>query len=877
MRSRSLILFALVLLSLAAGPALRGATLLTSEVPVLFGFPSAATPLFLNGEFGYAIYVPPGAQRLIVRFVAVTPSQVMEVYVRHGADPGVNGVGGVFYDYKLVDIGESVQEIQIHPQSSPPIRSGMYFIGFRLVFSETLVDGLIMATVVGGSVTPTRTVATSNFDRDLDGWTRTGDANGELLWVPTGGSPGGYLRSEEPGGSAQDTLVAPGKFLGNLRALPGARLEFDYKQIAGAPANFAVELRIRGSGTTYSWVGATPLTPPEELPFPLPNTYPPLIDPPPNPPIGPPANRWWRYVAPLQVQLWTRVSGDKMFSQVLANVDRIELVVDLSVFADSQALDNFTLVAEGEGPPQIVLAGNTSFAAGADGWMRNYPSSEQAGSTTGDAGSTFRWVGFEGNPNGYVRLNDAGGSNRDYLLVPARFLGDYRQIPNPQIEFDYYHSSVRGPSQPVEVLLAGADTVFGWTGTVPTTRMWTHYAAPLAESNWRRVSGTATLAAVLANVRRIEISTDQADGAEWNGVDNFWVLTASTTPAPAALSANPLALSFTAVVRGANPVAQSIGVTSMGGGSALSFTATTNASWLKTSAANGNTPRALNVWPDIAGLGEGTHTARVTVTPLGGGLAPRTVGVSVRVTARPEGFPRISTGGVINAANFRRQLSPGALGSVYGENFGPSTPVVAAFVPNTTTLPTSVQGVRVLVQETYGALIAEAPLLYVSRTQINFQLPYECFGRAEVLIVVDINGALSDPQAVQVISSAPGVFTWGAGRAVAVNQDGSVNTAENGAQRGSVLTVYLTGQGVITPPLASGAAAGSRPLVRCPLPSRAWVGGSTAQLLFVGMAPGLVGVLQVNLTVPWDAPSGETQLLFNVDGWTSNFAGVTVR
>jgi uncharacterized protein (TIGR03437 family) len=128
-----------------------------------------------------------------------------------------------------------------------------------------------------------------------------------------------------------------------------------------------------------------------------------------------------------------------------------------------------------------------------------------------------------------------------------------------------------------------------------------------------------------------------------------------------------------------------------------------------------------------------------------------------------------------------------------------------------------------------------------------------------------------------VISSAPGIFTWGEGRAVAVNQDGSVNSPQNAAPRGSALTVYLTGQGVITPELPSGAAATARPLVRCPLPARAWVGHTTAQLLFVGMAPALVGVLQVNLLVPPDAPTGETQLLFNIDGWTSNFAAVTIR
>lgn len=879
MRTRLLSLVVLAFASLVVGPRAWATTLLTSGEPVNFGLPWALDkPLLLNGRIGYAIYVPPGAQRLTIRYDMLTPAQTMQVLVRHGADVGLSGLGNTVKDYVLTEIpGLAVQELVIHGQSSPPLRSGTYFIAFYLIASPYLVDGRITATVEGGSTAPTRTVAISTFDRDLDGWTRRGDAGAQLLWIPSGGSPGGFLRYEELGGANRgDSVIAPAKFLGNLGALQGPRFELDFKQLAGPLVQFPVEIRITGSGTVYSWLGSNPVEPPDGLPYPLPPTYPPLIDPPTNPPEFPPDNRWWHYVAPLQSALWTRLSGEARFSQVLANVQRVEVITDLVFTAEAEALDNFALVAEGDGPPLVVLAGNTSFSAGPDGWSRNYALGEPAGATSGDRDSTFRWVGFEGNPNGYIRLNDAGGANRDYAVVPERFLGDFRQIPNPQIEFDYYHYSQRGATLPVEVRLVSADAVFAWTGAVPS-RMWTHYAAPLAESNWRRVSGTGAFAAALANVKRLEISMDQAEGAEWNGLDNFWVLTASTTPAPPALSANPQSLAFTAVARGANPVAQSIGVTAMGGGSALSFTLASSANWLKVASNSGTTPRSLSLAPDITGLAAGTYTGSVTVTPLGPDLGPQTVTVSLTVTARPGGIPRISRGGVINAANGRTQLSPGALGTIYGENFGPAAPVVAAFVPSTTILPTRVQGVRVLVQETYGALIGEAPLLYASGNQINFQLPYECFGRAEVLIVVDVNGALSDPQAVQVIPSAPGIFTWGERRAVAVNQDGSVNTAENPAGRGSALTVYLTGQGVITPPLSSGAAATSRPLVRCPLPTKAWIGGALAQLQFVGMAPGLVGVLQVSLIVPEGAPTGETQLLFNIDGWTSNFADVTIR
>ncbi len=892
MRRRSLWFVLLALVGVAAQAPLGATTLLTSGVPVTFGLPDAPNgPRFFNGDIGYAIYVPPGAQRLTVRYVPLTPSQVMEVYVRYGADVGFSGVGTIFRDYVLTNCGSApetlldcqgagvgTQQIIIHPQSSPPLRAGLYYIAFNLVSSLTLTDCQILAIVEGGSTAPTHPVAVSSFDRDPDGWTLGGGTDADLLWYGVGGNPGGFLRYEQrSGGSLAGRLVAPAKFLGNLAALKGPRLEFDFKQLAGPVVQFPVELRITGAGTTFSWLGSPPAVPPDQLDYPPPAAYPPFIGPPPNPPVSSPPSRWWHYVAPLQGSLWYRLSGDAPFSRVLAGVQSLEVITDLSSGGEAQALDNFALVAEGDGPPQVVLIGNTSFAGGADGWDRNYPASELAGATTGNKDSNFRWVGFEGNPGGFIRVNNSGGANRDYVVAPERFLGDYRQIPNAQIEFDYYHSSARGATLPVELRLIGANSVFVWTGAVPGS-IWTHYAAPLNESYWRRAARAAAFAEALANVRRLEISADQAEGPEWNGIDNFWVLTAATTPAPPALSANPQSLTFTGLVRGQNPVAQSVGVTSMGGGSNVSFTASSSAAWLKISAASGTTPRSLQITPDLTGLAAGAYTGRIVVTPLDPTLGPREVTVTLNVNAQPNGIPRISRGGVVNAANRRTQLSPGALGTVYGDNFTASGPVQASFLPNSTVLPTKVQGVRVLVQETYGALIAEAPLLYVSRNQINFQLPYECFGRAEVLIVVDSNGVLSDPQAVQVISSAPGIFTWGDNdRAVAVNEDGSVNTSDRAAPRGSTLTVYLTGQGVITPALASGAAATARPLVRCPLPAQAWVGGARAQLLFVGMAPGLVGVAQINLSVPFDAPVGETQLLFNIDGWTSNFAGVTIR
>ncbi len=867
-----------LLLALLAAASAPAANLLTNEVPVFFVLPPTTNPpLLATGELAYAIYVPAGASKLTIRIEMQNPTYHVDLLVRYGSEVGYSGTAGYVFDYFGENLGLGVRQVVVTHQSSPPLQGGTYFIAFNIAGANEQVATTLQATVEGGSVLPSRTVVISQFDNDLDGWTHNSAASSlpgasqserlsTILWESSGGRPGGYALQWDAGGSEVDAFVAPSKFLGNLSLLVEPRFEFDLKSVASGGPTYAVEVRIFGAGSAWSWSSAVLPPPPDD---PLCHVS----------PLGMPPEvcNWRHYVASLQPSLWTRFSGEATFSQMLRNVQRIEVISDLSLDAETVGLDNFALMSRDIGQPQIVLSGNTSFVAGADGWTRNFPASDLAGASLGDPDSAFRWVPFEGNPSGYIRLMDGGGSGADAAVAPPRFLGNYSNIANPRIEFDYLHSSPFGATRPVEVRLMGAGSLFLWTGAIPETT-WTHYVAPLSEAAWRRAFGTATLSAALVNVERIEVTMDQADGPESNAIDNFWVNSASAPPPPPAMAANPAALSFTAVARGSNPQAQRVSVTSSGGNGSLSFEATADSSgWLRITTGRGATPRVFNAWADVTGLPEGTYTGRITVKPVGPNLSPSAITVTLTVAARPGPTPRINTGGAVNAASNRTQLAAGGLGTIYGTGLGPTPGALAAFVPGYRILSTRLQGVRVLVQETYGALIAEAPVLYASDTQINFQLPFETFGRSAVLLVVDNNGNLSEPHSVQVVPSSPGVFIWGANRAVAVNENNSVNTSENPATRSSIVTLYMTGQGVVTPPLPSGSAATTSPLIRAPLPAQVWVGGVPAKILFVGLAPDLVGVLQLNFEVPEGAPSGDSPVVVNLGGWTSNTPLLTIK
>ena len=75
--------------------------------------------------------------------------------------------------------------------------------------------------------------------------------------------------------------------------------------------------------------------------------------------------------------------------------------------------------------------------------------------------------------------------------------------------------------------------------------------------------------------------------------------------------------------------------------------------------------------------------------------------------------------------------------------------------------------------------------------------------------------------------------------------------------------------------VATGAAAASSPLSLPRASSSATLGGQPMQVVFIGMTPGLVGLLQANLVVP-DLPPGDHPLVVVIGGVESNRALVTV-
>ncbi|MBI1356009.1 MAG: matrixin family metalloprotease [Acidobacteria bacterium] len=233
--------------------------------------------------------------------------------------------------------------------------------------------------------------------------------------------------------------------------------------------------------------------------------------------------------------------------------------------------------------------------------------------------------------------------------------------------------------------------------------------------------------------------------------------------------------------------------------------------------------------------------------------------------------PTFSADGVVNAASFAGgPIAPGAIVSIFGSNLGPSTPALGAFDTVNGALRSELEETAVFFQET------PAPLFYADSGQINAQVPATLTPGNSALVRIVRQGVSSAPAVVSVAGESPGLFTLDGRRAAALNQDGSLNTLESPAAAGTVVTLYATGQGAVEPVVATGMPAGVDPLSRAD-GVEVLVDGRSAEILFAGLAPGFVGLLQVNVRLPADVPAGERSLELRIRGAQAAEATLAVR
>jgi uncharacterized protein (TIGR03437 family) len=220
------------------------------------------------------------------------------------------------------------------------------------------------------------------------------------------------------------------------------------------------------------------------------------------------------------------------------------------------------------------------------------------------------------------------------------------------------------------------------------------------------------------------------------------------------------------------------------------------------------------------------------------------------------------------ASNLSGTMAPGEIVTIYGGGLGPAQ--LAQFVAAGGVAPKSLAGTTVL----FNGIAA--PILYAEADQVAAVVPYGVTG-SQASIVVQYQGQSTAAFPVALAASAPGLFTAdtsGSGQALAINQDGTVNSPAHPAAPGSVLTLFATGEGQTAPAGIDGLIASS-PVPKPALPLAVSVGGQPAAVQFAGGSAGEVaGVMRVDVQLP-SGVSGTAPVVLTV-GYASSPAGVTV-
>ncbi len=191
--------------------------------------------------------------------------------------------------------------------------------------------------------------------------------------------------------------------------------------------------------------------------------------------------------------------------------------------------------------------------------------------------------------------------------------------------------------------------------------------------------------------------------------------------------------------------------------------------------------------------------------------------------------------GVVNAASFAAGVAPGSLATLFGVNLGGATILL--------------NGVDV-------------QPFYASDTQVNFDVSAETPLGTNVLTVTSPSG-LKISATINLVSAQPGIFSG------AVVHTGTLMSAlTTPVSAGDYIEIYCTGLG---PTKVSGG------LARTTVTPTVYLGATAVTPSFSGLAPGFVGLYQVDVQIPPGLASGTLPLVITSGSAYSNEVKIAVQ
>lgn len=248
--------------------------------------------------------------------------------------------------------------------------------------------------------------------------------------------------------------------------------------------------------------------------------------------------------------------------------------------------------------------------------------------------------------------------------------------------------------------------------------------------------------------------------------------------------------------------------------------------------------------------------------------------------------PSVNSNGTVNNASFAagtNPLAPGTIAAIFGTNLNDGSSNPFSFLGSDGKLLATLGGASVTLNGIPAPLFSSFP------TQLNVEIPEELAGAASATVQVTAGGLTSAPQTVPLGPYSPGIFTippGGTGQgaiqiantAIFAAPSGSIQGAQSQpAKSGDLLTIYCTGLGAVTNPPATGVPASSNPPSTTIVTPQVAIGGVQVNVTFYGLAPGFVGLYQVNVQVPAGLPAGNAvPLVLTIGGQTSNTVSVAI-
>ena len=273
--------------------------------------------------------------------------------------------------------------------------------------------------------------------------------------------------------------------------------------------------------------------------------------------------------------------------------------------------------------------------------------------------------------------------------------------------------------------------------------------------------------------------------------------------------------------------------------------------WLSLSQYSGTGPAQITVTATGTGFEPGAYRANIVIQSPN--AAPQYISVPVMFVLGPN-TSGMAIQSVLSSTTYQAVASPGMVVAIFGAKLANST-----LTTSSSPLPYTLGGVSAAVNG------IPAPIVYVSQTQVNIQVPWEV-GAGPGVVGLNNNGQIAGWQ-IQVTPSSPGI-----------NADALGNMAPNSTvPQGGSTTLYMNGAGDVTPLLRTAYWPASATSVHPVMPISVTVGGTPAFVVSAGLIPNYVGVTAVRFTVPASVPKGVQQVVVTVNGVSSPPVNLTVQ